>query len=74
MEKKYDGKAPDAFNALGYDTVYFLADAIKRAGSTDSVKIKEALETTKDLDAVTGKFTVDDKHNPIKSAIILEYG
>ena len=22
--KKYDGKAPDAFNALGYDTVYFL--------------------------------------------------
>ena len=37
------------------------------------MKIKEALEKTKDLDAVTGKFTVDDKHNPIKSAIILEY-
>ena len=71
--EKYDGKAPDAFNALGYDTVYFLADAIKRAGANDSVKIKEALETTKDLDAVTGKFTVDDKHNPIKSAIILEF-
>ena len=70
--EKYDGQAPDAFNALGYDTAYFLADAIKRAGSTDSVKIKEALETTKDLDAVTGKFTVDEKHNPIKSAIILE--
>ena len=70
--EKYDGQAPDAFNALGYDTVYFLADAIKRAGSTDSVKIKEALEATKDLDAITGKFTVDEKHNPIKSAIILE--
>ena len=50
FEEKYDGEAPDAFNALGYDTVYFLADAIKRAGSTDSVKIKEALETTKDLE------------------------
>ena len=32
---------------LGYDTAYFLADAIKRAGSADSVKIKEALETIK---------------------------
>lgn len=72
FEAKYNGKSPDAFNALGYDTAYFLADAIKRAGSTDSVKIKEALETTKDLDAVTGKFTVDEKHNPIKSAVILE--
>ena len=50
FEKKYNDKTPDAFNALGYDTVYFLADAIKRAGSTDSVKIKDALETTKDFD------------------------
>ncbi len=70
--EEYDGEAPDAFNALGYDTAYFLADAIKRAGSADSVKIKEALETTKDLSVVTGTFTVDEKHNPIKSAIILE--
>ena len=33
FKEKYDGKSPDAFNALGYDTAYFLADAIKRAGS-----------------------------------------
>lgn len=70
--EKYNNKKPDAFNALGYDTVYFLADAIKRAGSTDSVKIKDALAKTKNIDVVTGKFTVDDKHNPIKSAVILE--
>lgn len=70
---KYSGKSPDAFNALGYDTAYLLADAIKRAGSGDSEKIKEALEETKDLALITGNFKLDDKHNPIKSATILEF-
>ncbi|RRN69895.1 ABC transporter substrate-binding protein [Peribacillus simplex] len=70
---KYKDKSPDAFNALGYDTGYFLADAIKRAGSADSEKIKEALEKTKNLELVTGTFTLDKKHNPIKSATILEF-
>ncbi|MEH6946767.1 ABC transporter substrate-binding protein [Bacillus sp. JJ634] len=73
FKAKYKDKSPDAFNALGYDTGYFLADAIKRAGSADSVKIKEALEATKDLELVSGTFTLDDKHNPIKSASILEF-
>lgn len=73
FKAEYKDKSPDAFNALGYDTGYFLADAIKRAGSSDSDKIKEALEKTKELDLVTGTFTLDEKHNPIKSATILEF-
>ncbi|WP_042349811.1 ABC transporter substrate-binding protein [Bacillus massiliigorillae] len=70
---KYKGKSPDAFNALGYDTVYLLVNAIERAGSTDSVKIKDALEKTKNLDLVSGNYTVDEKHHPVKAATILEY-
>ncbi|WP_285765495.1 ABC transporter substrate-binding protein [Peribacillus sp. SI8-4] len=73
FKAKYKDKSPDAFNALGYDTGYFLADAIKRAGSADPTKIKEALEKTKNLQLVTGTFTLDEKHNPIKSATILEF-
>jgi len=72
FQAKYN-KAPDAFNALGYDTAYFLADAIKRAGSADPVKIKDALAQTKDLQLVTGIFTINETHDPIKSAVILEY-
>ena len=72
FKDKY-GQEPDGFNALGYDSLYLIADAIKRAGSGDPVKIKEALEETKDLQLVTGTFTFDDKHNPVKSAVILEY-
>ncbi|MCG7336031.1 ABC transporter substrate-binding protein [Sporosarcina sp. ACRSM] len=72
FEEKY-GKAPDAFNALGYDTVYLLADAIQRAGGPDSTKIKDALAETKDLELITGLYSVDENHHPIKSATILEY-
>ncbi|KQL54473.1 ethanolamine utilization protein EutJ [Heyndrickxia shackletonii] len=72
FKDKY-GQEPDGFNALGYDSLYLIADAIKRAGSGDPVKIKKALEETKDLQLVTGTFTFDDKHNPVKSAVILEY-
>ena len=67
------GEAPDGFSALGYDTVYLLKDAIERAGSVDSVKIKEALEQTKDFPLVTGALTIDENHNPIKAATILEF-
>lgn len=70
---KYEGQSPDAFNALGYDSVYLLADAMKRAGDLDTTKIKDALAETKDLDLVTGTVTIDEQHNPIKSATILEY-
>ena len=71
-EAKY-GEAPNSFNALGYDTVYLLKDAIERAGSTDGAKIQEALAATKDLELVTGLYTVDENHHPIKSATILEF-
>ncbi|MBU8880407.1 ABC transporter substrate-binding protein [Bacillus sp. FJAT-29790] len=72
FKEKYDGNSPDGFNALGYDSVYLLADAIKRGG-TDPEKMKDALASTKDFVLVTGTVTVDDVHNPIKSATILEY-
>jgi branched-chain amino acid transport system substrate-binding protein len=71
FKAKYN-KAPDAFAALGYDLGYFIADAIERAGTADPVKIKDALEETKDFDGVTGTVTVDENHNAIKSAIIIE--
>ncbi|MEH7125714.1 ABC transporter substrate-binding protein [Bacillus sp. JJ1532] len=71
---KNSGKSPDAFNALGYDTVYLLVDAMKRAGTTsDSEKIKDALAATKDLALITGTITVDENHHLIKSASVLEY-
>ncbi|MDR7002531.1 ABC transporter substrate-binding protein [Neobacillus niacini] len=73
FEAKYSGKTPDAFNALGYDSAYFIADAIKRAGSSDPQKIQKALVGTDGLSLVTGTMKLDKNHDPIKSAVILEY-
>lgn len=73
FKAKYDNKSPDAFSALGYDTVYFLADAIKRAGSSEPQDIQKALAETDGLQLVSGKVKLDDHHDPIKAAVILEY-
>jgi branched-chain amino acid transport system substrate-binding protein len=70
-QKKF-GATPDAMGALGYDSVLALVDAIKRANSTDSTKIRDALATTKDLDGVTGKTTLDENRNARKPAVIIE--
>lgn len=69
-EKKYDVE-PNAFNALGYDLGKWAADAVKRAGSSDPAKITEALAATKGFQGVTGTFDMDEKHNPVKSAVVI---
>lgn len=69
--KAKNGKEPTAFNALGYDMGKFIADAIKRADSTDPVKIKDALAATKGFVGVTGTFDMSADHNPIKAAVVV---
>jgi branched-chain amino acid transport system substrate-binding protein len=44
--KKRFGNFPSYCGYTAYDEVYYLADAIKRAGSTDSDKLVDALEKT----------------------------
>jgi branched-chain amino acid transport system substrate-binding protein len=66
-------KAPDSFAALGYDSVKLLVDAITRANSTEPVKIKEALEATKDFAGITGKMSINEQHNPVKNIVVIEY-
>ena len=57
--------------ALGYDSAMVLADAIKRAGTTEGPKLRDALAATKDFDGVTGKTTLDANRNATKSAVII---
>lgn len=66
-------KTPNSFNALGYDAMSLLAQAIKDAGEASPEKIKIALENIKDFQGVTGKMSIDKNHNPVKAGIILEY-
>lgn len=71
-EKVY-GQKPDVFAALSYDSALLVAEAIKNAGSTEPAKISEAMAKINGFSGVSGSVTFDDKHNPVKSAVILEY-
>jgi len=71
FKAKY-GVPPDAMAALGYDSAAILADALRRAGSTDPAKLRDAIAATKDFAAVTGKITLDERRNASKPAVILE--
>jgi branched-chain amino acid transport system substrate-binding protein len=66
------GADPDSIAALSYDAVRLLADAIRRAGSTEGKRIRDALADTKDFEGVTGRITMDADRNPIKPAVILQ--
>lgn len=69
-EAKFKSK-PNALAALGYDAMNLYADAVKRAGSMDKDKIREALSQTKGFPGVTGDITIDAEHNAVKDAVIL---
>ena len=71
FKAKYSGEVPDAMAALGYDSVMVLADAIKRAGTTDGPQLREALAATKDFPGATGATTLDAKRDASKPAVII---
>jgi branched-chain amino acid transport system substrate-binding protein len=70
--KRWGGKIPDTMAACGYDSALVLADAIKRAGTTDGPKLRNAIAATKDFPAVTGKITINQNRDATKSAVILK--
>ena len=73
--KKYrekHGQVPDALGTLAYDATNMLLEAIRKAGSDDPKKIREALASMKDFQAVSGKSTMDGNGDCIKSAAILK--
>jgi branched-chain amino acid transport system substrate-binding protein len=65
-------QVPDALAALAYDAAKILADAIKRAGSTDGQKVRDAIAATKDFQGVTGTITINADRNAIKPAVVLK--
>lgn len=70
--RKEYGKDPEnAFAALGYDAIYLLADAIRRAGAPDPAKITAALNQTTGLKAVTGTITFAGSRVPQKAVTVI---
>lgn len=66
------GIEADMFTGLAYDSVYVIKEAIERAGSTDPIAVNEALTDTTDFEGITGTFSFDEMHDPIKTVNIIE--
>ena len=70
--KAYNQK-PDAPAVLGYDGARLMIDAISRAGGTEGAKVSKALAETKNYKAVTGDTSLNETHDAVKSAVIIEF-
>jgi branched-chain amino acid transport system substrate-binding protein len=70
--KERHGQVPDALGTLAYDATNLLLEAIRKAGSDDPKKIRDALASIKDFKAVSGKSTMGRDGDMIKSAAILK--
>jgi len=53
-------EVPTKFSVGGYQTVYIVAQAIQRAGSTDGDRVRDALKATS-YDGLTGTYRFDEK-------------
>jgi branched-chain amino acid transport system substrate-binding protein len=71
FKKKFNGALPGLFDAQGYDGLMMLADAMKRANSSDPKVFKAALAQTKDFKGVSGTITIRANREPIKTPLCL---
>jgi branched-chain amino acid transport system substrate-binding protein len=69
--KKKFGNYPSYAGYTAYDEVYYVADAVKRAGSTDADKLVDALEKT-DWEGTIGRVQFYGKDDPFTHSI--KYG
>ena len=70
FQKKF-GNAPAYSGYTGYDDVYIIADAVRRAGTTDADKLVDALEKT-DWEGALGRIQFYGKDDPFTHS--LKYG
>jgi len=60
------------FHVLGADAYLVLVDALERAGSAEGPKLRGALAGTKNFSGISGKITIGEDGNAVKSAVILK--
>jgi branched-chain amino acid transport system substrate-binding protein len=70
-EKRF-GVVPDGLAATGYDAAKIAFDAMARAKDLSGPAIRDEIAATKDFPGVTGIISIDQDHNAVKPAVVLE--
>jgi branched-chain amino acid transport system substrate-binding protein len=72
--KKYKetyNESPIPHGAQAYDTVYILADAVKRADSSDPKALRDAIRSTQGLELVTGTPKFNEKGDDVGKRLLI---
>lgn len=65
------GIAPETEALFGHDGLYWIKDALERAGKIDRAALRDALENTTNFEGLMGSMSVDPAtHNPAKPASV----
>ena len=70
FKTRYSNTAPDAIAALAYDAMRVLGDAVRRAGTTDGAKLRDAIAQTSNFQGVTGNISINAERNAVKPAVV----
>ncbi|MDY7028989.1 MAG: ABC transporter substrate-binding protein [Spirochaetota bacterium] len=68
--RKEYGKEPAAVTALGFDAYLVILDAIERAGTTDTVAVRDAIAATKGYPGAAGIISLNETGDAVKNAVI----
>ena len=68
----YGNLEPDSHAALGYDAMRVVAEAIQRSGTTESLKLRQAVAETKNFAGVTGMINMNADRDAVKPAVVLK--
>jgi branched-chain amino acid transport system substrate-binding protein len=68
----YGNLEPDSHAALAYDAMNVVAEAIQRGGTTEPVRLREALAQTKNFVGVTGMISMNAERDAVKPAVVLK--
>lgn len=73
-EKKFGAKEAEYTSVvMAYDIMYAISDALKRAGKYDGESIKNALESTKNLQLAHFNLTMDPAtHDPLAKPLVIQ--
>ncbi|MBX2987642.1 MAG: ABC transporter substrate-binding protein [Bdellovibrionaceae bacterium] len=71
FKDKY-GETPDGLAAMGYDAAKVLITAMERAPDLNPKSIRDEIAKTKDFVGVTGKITLNENRDAVKSAVIVQ--
>ena len=62
----------DVMAALAYDATYMMAEAIKNTKTLTREKVREELSKIKDFHGVTGKMSMNQNRDAVKSAVVVQ--